>query len=92
MIKTIIDFILHVDAYLLTLIQTYGNYVYIILFVIIFMETGLVLTPFLQGDSLLFIAGTFAAAGALNVYALFFVLAIAAVLGDTANYWIGHFF
>jgi membrane-associated protein len=92
MIKNIVNFILHVDTYLLTLIQTYGNYVYIILFLVIFMETGLVLTPFLPGDSLLFIAGTFAAAGALNVYALFFILALAAVLGDTANYWIGRFF
>ncbi len=92
MIKNIIDFILHVDTYLLTLIQTYGNYVYVILFLVIFMETGLVLTPFLPGDSLLFIAGTFAAAGALNVYLLFVILALAAILGDTANYWIGHFF
>jgi len=92
MVKNIIDFILHVDTYLLTLIQTCGNYVYVILFLVIFMETGLVLTPFLPGDSLLFIAGTFAAAGVLNVYVLFFILALAAVLGDTANYWIGHFF
>ncbi|HEX7320318.1 MAG TPA: DedA family protein [bacterium] len=92
MIKNIINFILHVDTYLLTLIQTYGNYVYVILFLVIFMETGLVLTPFLPGDSLLFIAGTFAAAGVLNVYVLFFILALAAVLGDTVNYWIGHFF
>jgi membrane-associated protein len=92
MIKNIVDFFLHVDTYLLTIIQTYGNYVYIILFLVIFMETGLVLTPFLPGDSLLFIAGTFAAAGALNVYVLFLILALAAVLGDTVNYWIGHFF
>jgi len=92
MIKSIIDFILHVDTRLLSLIQTYGNYVYILLFLIVFMETGLVLTPFLPGDSLLFIAGTLAAAGALNVILLFLILAAAAVLGDTANYWIGHFF
>jgi membrane-associated protein len=92
MIKTIIDFILHIDTHLLSLIQTYGNYVYIFLFLIIFMETGLVLTPFLPGDSLLFIAGTLAAAGALNVILLFLILAAAAILGDTANYWLGKFF
>jgi len=92
MIKSIIDFILHIDTHLLSLIQTHGNYVYILLFLFIFMETGLVLTPFLPGDSLLFIAGTLAATGALNVILLFLILAAAAVLGDTANYWLGRYF
>lgn len=91
MIRNLINFILHVDTYLVALIQSYGNFVYVILFLVIFMETGFVLTPFLPGDSLLFIAGTFAAAGALNVYLLFLTLALAAVLGDTANYWIGRY-
>ncbi len=92
MIKNIIGFILHLDTYLTALIQSYGNFVYVLLFFIIFMETGFVLTPFLPGDSLLFISGTFAATGALNVYLLFLLLSIAAILGDTVNYWIGYHF
>ena len=92
MIKTIFEFILHLDTYLTTLIQSYGNFVYILLFLIVFMETGFVLTPFLPGDSLLFISGTIAATGALNVYLLFSLLSTAAILGDTVNYWIGHHF
>ncbi len=92
MIKTIIEIVLHFDKYLLTLIQNYGNFVYVLLFFIIFMETGFVLTPFLPGDSLLFISGTIAATGALNVYLLFSLLSIAAILGDTVNYWIGRHF
>ena len=92
MIKNIIDSILHIDLYLTALIQSYGDFVYILLFLIIFMETGFVLTPFLPGDSLLFITGTFAAAGALDIYLLFLLLSIAAILGDTINYWIGYHF
>jgi len=92
MIKTIIDFILHLDTYLISLVQSYGIFAYPLLFLVIFMETGFVLTPFLPGDSLIFISGTFAATGALNVYLLFLILSIAAILGDTANYWIGYFF
>lgn len=92
MIKTIINYILHLDTYLSILIQSYGNWVYLILFLIVFLETGFVLTPFLPGDSLLFIAGTFAAAGLLKVHILFFILLIAAILGDTVNYWIGSYF
>lgn len=92
LIKFMFDFILHIDTHLGQIISTYGVMTYVILFVIIFMETGLVFTPFLPGDSLLFAAGAFAALGSLNIVALLFLLFIAAVLGDTANYWIGHFF
>jgi membrane-associated protein len=86
-----IDFILHLDKYLDLIIRSVGLWTYLILFVVIFIETGLVVTPFLPGDSLLFAAGAFAALGSLNMAALFVILALAAVLGDTANYWIGHY-
>lgn len=87
-----IDFIFHFDKYLGAFISDYGILTYIILFAIIFCETGLVVTPFLPGDSLLFIAGAFAAQGSLNIFILFFLLFIAAVLGDSLNYWIGDYF
>jgi len=90
MVNIIIDFLLHVDKYINILIQNYGSFVYFLLFFIIFLETGFVLTPFLPGDSLLFVAGTFASAGSLNVYLLFFLFSLGSVLGDTVNYWIGH--
>ncbi len=86
-----IDFILHLDKYLDLIIRSVGIWTYLILFVVIFIETGLVVTPFLPGDLLLFAAGAFAALGSLNVAALFVILALAAVLGDTVNYWIGHY-
>jgi membrane-associated protein len=86
----IIDFILHVDVYLNEIIARYGAWTQALLFLIIFMETGLVVTPFLPGDSLIFAAATFAARGALNPWGLFISLAIAAITGDTVNYWIGH--
>jgi membrane-associated protein len=86
-----IDFFLHLDKYLGTIIQSVGIWTYLVLFVVIFIETGLVVTPFLPGDSLLFAAGSFAALGVLDVKLLFIILACAAVLGDTANYWIGHY-
>jgi membrane-associated protein len=86
----IIDFVLHFDHYLPGIIATYGFWTYLILFVIIFCETGLVIMPYLPGDSLLFVAGALAGAGYLNVEALLIVLIAAAVLGDTVNYWIGN--
>jgi membrane-associated protein len=91
LIKLGIDFVLHLDKYLDLIIRSVGLWTYGILFVVIFIETGLVITPFLPGDSLLFAAGAFAALGSLNPYLLYLLLAIAAVLGDTANYWIGHY-
>jgi len=90
-INQVIDFVLHLDTHLGHLIQQYHNWIYAILFTIIFCETGLVVTPFLPGDSLLFAAGAFAAAGSLKLAWLLLLLAAAAILGDTANYWIGHY-
>jgi membrane-associated protein len=89
-ILRIIDFILHVDIYLNDIIIRYGTWTYGLLFLVIFMETGFVVTPFLPGDSLIFAAATFAARGSLNIWMLFILVSIAAVGGDTANYWIGH--
>jgi len=89
-IKQAIDFLLHLDRHLSAIIQTYGLWTYLILFAVIFCETGLVVTPFLPGDSLLFAAGTFAALGALRPGLLVLILGSAAVLGDNLNYWIGH--
>jgi len=89
-ILKIVDFILHVDVYLSDIIARYGTWTLALLFLIIFMETGLVVTPFLPGDSLIFAAATFAARGALKPWALFISLSIAAIVGDTVNYWIGH--
>src|SRR5262245_48444866 len=91
-IRQFIELFLHIDKHLEPLLTQYGGWVYLILFVIIFCETGLVVTPFLPGDSLLFAAGALAAAtGALNPVLLFVILAAAAIAGDTANYFIGHF-
>ncbi len=88
--KSLIDILLHLDVHLDLVIRNYGFWTYGILFLIIFLETGLVVTPFLPGDSLLFAAGTFAALGSLDVMWVIILLSIAAIAGDTANYWIGH--
>ena len=85
------DIVLHLDQHLIWLVENYGVWVYLILFLIIFCETGLVVTPFLPGDSLLFVAGTLAAAGAMYVHGLFALLVLAAFGGDNTNYWIGRF-
>jgi membrane-associated protein len=89
LLKSFVDLFLHLDKHLGVVIQDYGVWTYLILLVIIFCETGLVITPFLPGDSLLFAAGTFAALGSLDVHLLFVLLAAAAIAGDTVNYWIG---
>lgn len=91
-IKLLIDFILHLDVHLGQIISSYGTLTYAILFLVIFIETGLVVMPFLPGDSLLFASGAFAALGSFNILFLLLLLSLAAILGDTANYWIGHFF
>jgi membrane-associated protein len=90
-IKDFIDLFLHLDTHLQTVIQNYGTWTYVILFLIIFCETGLVVTPILPGDSLLFAAGAFAATGSLDLAWLLILLTVAAVLGDAINYAIGHF-
>lgn len=90
LISQVFDFILHIDKHLGEIIAQYGYWTYSILFMIIFLETGLVVTPFLPGDSLLFAAGALAATGALDVSVLFVLLAAAAIVGDTVNYWIGN--
>ena len=87
---SIIDLFLHLDKHLATLVQSAGAWTYGALFLIIFCETGLVITPILPGDSLLFAAGAIAAIGSLNIFALIVILIIAAVLGDAVNYFVGR--
>jgi len=92
MLYFLIDFVLHMDRYLGQIVSGAGLWTYAILFVVIFIETGLVVTPFLPGDSVLFAAGALIAAqGVLDIKLLYFLMVLAAVLGDTVNYWIGHF-
>jgi membrane-associated protein len=85
-----VEFVLHLDTHLADLIANYGVWIYAILFAIVFAETGFVVTPFLPGDSLLFVAGTLAAGGRMDVFAVGATLFAAAVLGNTSNYWIGR--
>ncbi len=90
LIEYFIDLILHLDTHLVEIVSQYGVWTYAILFAIIFAETGLVVTPILPGDSLLFAVGTIAATGALDPFLVFVLLSIAAILGDTVNYWVGY--
>ena len=91
LIAQFIDIVLHLDKYLEVLLAQYGTWIYAILFLIIFCETGLVVTPFLPGDSLLFVCGALAATGGMDIGILCAVLLSAAVLGDNTNYWIGRY-
>ncbi len=91
LIASFFDVLVHLDQHLTALVGKYGVWIYAILFLIIFCETGLVVTPFLPGDSLLFVAGTVAAAGGMDVHLLVVLLIVAAILGDTVNYGFGHY-
>jgi membrane-associated protein len=91
LLRSVIDFFLHLDQHLSQAISQYGGWTHLLLFLIVFCETGLVVTPFLPGDSLLFAAGTFAALGALDLPVVILLLVAAAIVGDTVNYWIGAY-
>jgi membrane-associated protein len=90
LLARIVDFVLHIDVHLDQLIRSYGAWTHLILFAIVFCETGLVVTPILPGDSLLFAVGAFSARGSLDLALVLGLLTVAAILGDTVNYWIGH--
>jgi membrane-associated protein len=92
LLSQLLDYVLHLDKHLAPFIQEYGAWTYLLLGLIVFCETGLVVTPFLPGDSLLFAAGAFAATGSLSLGWLIGLLTAAAILGDTVNYWVGHVF
>ena len=92
LVSTFLDIVLHLDRHLVAMVQEYGLWVYAILFAIIFSETGFVVTPFLPGDSLLFVAGAIAASGAMDVNLLAFALAVAAIAGNMVNYAVGRWF
>ena len=88
-LATLVDLLVHLDRHLVWVVENYGVWIYALLFLIVFCETGLVVTPFLPSDSLLFVAGTLAAAGTMDVHMVVLLLVAAAILGDTVNYWIG---
>ena len=90
LLARIVDFVLHIDVHLDQLIRSYGAWTHLILFAIVFCETGLVVMPILPGDSLLFAVGAFSARGSLDLALVLGLLTVAAILGDTVNYWIGH--
>ena len=92
MIDTILQIVLHFDQYLNMFVQSYGVWTYLILFLIVFAETGLVVTPFLPGDSMLFAVGALSATGILNVFWLIVLLSVASIIGDSVNYAIGKYF
>lgn len=87
-----VDFVIHLDKHLDEIIQAFGKWSYVLLFLIVFAETGLVITPFLLGDSLLFVVGTFAALGSFDLFWVFIILVSAAIIGDTVNYAVGKYF
>lgn len=91
LLATLWDFLVHLDQHLRAFAQEHGVWIYALLFLIVFCETGLVVTPFLPGDSLLFVAGSVAAIGSMNVHLLVVLLIVAAILGDNTNYWIGRY-
>lgn len=91
-ISKIIDFILHIDTYIISIVSYFGMFSYLIIALIIFVETGLVFVPFVPGDSILFVVGLLASQGSLNLWIIIAILMAAAILGDTCNYIIGHFF
>lgn len=87
----ILEFFTHIDQNLILIIQTYGFWIYPLIFLVIFIETGIVIFPFLPGDSLLFVSGALASKGLISVLLVFLIAVLAAIIGDTVNYWIGHF-
>ena len=91
MIDPLISLLMHLDRNLVSVVHHYGLWTYLILFIILFMETGFVITPFLPGDSLLFVAGAAAASGILDIHLLLIVFILGAIIGDTVNYWIGNY-
>ncbi len=91
LLRSVVDLFLHLDQHLAEVISKYGASTHLILFLIVFCETGLVVTPFLPGDSLLFAAGAFAALGSLDIWLVVILLVVAAILGDTVNYWVGAY-